>query len=654
MFGIAQTDLKSISRDLRFRRDDVDVEQFGAALKRSEAVATAWRELPMAERYDAELKAAKQHGETLAAQFAALQKLKTEIGAEGFDGRAAAVAEAGDKFTSSLRGAVDDADAVMTERILQSLATMKAARSEYRRSTDNSQLGAFEASKSRIERAIGKLTVPWSKQAELATELDAYGEAFTAWSTAENEFVQAAEKLSGAFDVVGPMLADLDQKAAADGDAAAQRLAAAQGFTQAVILAAILAGVLVGLLSAVIMTRTTSRPLARLRDAMLALAGGARDVEAPGADRGDEIGQMAQAVLTFRQAAIDRERLEREAQDERRMSEGERLAREAETRRNEAERAAASREQADVVHVLAAALKGLSTGDLTVQIDAPFPPDYEALRHDFNEAAQQMRAAMGEVLATAGAIRAHVGELAGASDDLAQRTQTQAASLDLAGARARELAASVRASAHASADAAQAARKAMSVAETGGGVVVQAVDAMERIEGASKRISEITTLIDDIAFQTNLLALNAAVEAARAGDAGKGFAVVASEVRTLAQRAGASSRDISGLIATSSAEIAQGAALVRSTGEALSQIVSAARQVAGDVDGISTAAADQMQRIAAMGDAVSEMEQVTQQDAALAEESAASAATLTEEVERLNALIGEFQLETIPQARRAA
>ena len=653
-FGLAQVELKAISRDLRFRRDDVDVERFSAALGTASALAATLERLPLHERYGVELAAARAHGVAVAESFQSVQKLKQTIGAEGFDGLASGLAEAADKVTSRVRGEIDDEDALLSERMLQALAAMRAAKSEYRRTTDNSQLGEFEVSKGRVERAIARLHLDEAAKSSLAADLETYASRFAAWTEAENAYMQAAEKLTGAFDVIGPTLSELERKAAADGEAAGQRLADAQALTQRIILAAILAGLAFGVACAVLVSRTTARPLARLRDAMLALASGRTDVEIAAADRADEIGQMAQAVQTFRQAALDRARLEHEAEEERRGAEHERDARELESRRNEAARAEFTRQQAHVVSMLAEGLKALSTGDLTMRIEQAFPPEYEGLRSDFNEAASQMQQAIAEVMTSVGTIRTHVAELAGASEDLARRTQQQAASLDHTGASARELAASVRASATSSHDAAGAASKAMSVAEKGGGVVQQAVDAMSRIEGASQRINEITTVIDDIAFQTNLLALNAAVEAARAGEAGKGFAVVASEVRTLAQRAGEASRDISALIASSSAEVTQGAALVRSTGEALAQIVAAARQVAADVDGISTAASEQMSQIAAMGEAVTEMEHVTQQDAALAEQSAASSASLTDEVERLNDLVGEFRIQATGRRRLAA
>jgi methyl-accepting chemotaxis protein len=166
---------------------------------------------------------------------------------------------------------------------------------------------------------------------------------------------------------------------------------------------------------------------------------------------------------------------------------------------------------------------------------------------------------------------------------------------------------------------------------------------MSRIELASRKISDITSVIDEIAFQTNLLALNAAVEAARAGDAGKGFAVVASEVRTLAQRSGDAAKDITALISESGREVEQGVALVRAAGEALSQIVDASKKVSATVSDISAASTEQANGIDEMSQTVAHMDEMTQQNAALAEESAASATSLMNQIQQLNGLVASFR-----------
>jgi methyl-accepting chemotaxis protein len=193
----------------------------------------------------------------------------------------------------------------------------------------------------------------------------------------------------------------------------------------------------------------------------------------------------------------------------------------------------------------------------------------------------------------------------------------------------------------------------MTIAEQGGGIARQAVEAMTRIEGASRQIADITSVIDGIAFQTNLLALNAAVESARAGEAGKGFAVVASEVRTLAQRSGEASRSINALIVSSNSEIAQGVTLVRSAGAALEKIVGASKEVAANVSGISVGSSEQANGVDELSQILAVMDGATQHNAALAEQSAASIAALSNQIARLDALIATFKVddEPVPDAQ---
>ena len=238
------------------------------------------------------------------------------------------------------------------------------------------------------------------------------------------------------------------------------------------------------------------------------------------------------------------------------------------------------------------------------------------------------------------------------ADDLSKRTEEQASSLEETAATTEELAASVKASAQGSRQAAAIANEAMQAAQSGGAIATEAVEAMARIESASQKISDIIRVIDDIAFQTNLLALNAAVEAARAGDAGKGFAVVASEVRTLAQRSSSAAKDISGLISSSNAEVTGGVKLVRQAGEQLAQILSASQKVASTIAEISAAAGEQASGIDEMSQAVAHLDEMTQQNAALAEESAASAASLTGRIGQLNELVAAFR--TGPEGASAA
>jgi methyl-accepting chemotaxis protein len=296
-----------------------------------------------------------------------------------------------------------------------------------------------------------------------------------------------------------------------------------------------------------------------------------------------------------------------------------------------------------VMNDFATTLAAVSNGDLTRTIDADYEGVFGQLQSGLNDTILKLSDTVATIQTTAIDVSGAAREINAGADDLSRRTEEQASSLEQTAATTEELAASVKASAQSSRQAVDLAEEAMKVAQTGGTIVTQAVEAMTRIEQASQKITDITSVIDDIAFQTNLLALNAAVEAARAGEAGKGFAVVASEVRTLAQRSSDAAKDITGLINTSTTEVAQGVKLVRSAGDALGKIVDASQKVASTVSEISAASSEQANGIDEMSQAVAHMDEMTQQNAALAEESAASAGSLSSQIQRLNDLVATFR-----------
>ena len=315
-------------------------------------------------------------------------------------------------------------------------------------------------------------------------------------------------------------------------------------------------------------------------------------------------------------------------------------------RANEAareERARMEAVQAHVVDALRSGLGALADGDLTHAIEEAFGEDYEQLRVDFNRAITTLHKAMTSLTQTAHSIQSGAGEISAAADDLSQRTENQAATLEETAAALDELTASVRSSADGASQAAQAVNSARQDAEQSGETVRQAVAAMNRIEKSSEQISRIISVIDDIAFQTNLLALNAGVEAARAGDAGRGFAVVASEVRALAQRSSEAAKEIKGLISESSEQVGEGVDLVGQAGEALAHIVARVSEIAERVSEIASSAREQSTGLGEINTGVNQLDQVTQQNAAMVEESTAASHALNGEAEQLAALVGRFR-----------
>lgn len=299
----------------------------------------------------------------------------------------------------------------------------------------------------------------------------------------------------------------------------------------------------------------------------------------------------------------------------------------------------------NAVGEFATVVGGLAEGDLTRRMTGTYRGRLAELKSSLNTALAHLGETVATIQGRAGNVARAATEIDSGAGDLAERTEQTAANLEETAATTEQLAASVKHSASRSREATELANEAMGVAQDGKDVVAQAVSAIERIETSSVRISEIVSVIDDIAFQTNLLALNAAVEAARAGDAGRGFAVVASEVRALAQRSGQAAKDIKGLIVSSNEQVFEGVRFVRSTGDALERIVAAAGKVSTTVVEISQAAAEQAHGIEEMSRAVAHMDETTQQNAALAEQSATSATELMTEIGALRTLVSFFRAD---------
>lgn len=301
-------------------------------------------------------------------------------------------------------------------------------------------------------------------------------------------------------------------------------------------------------------------------------------------------------------------------------------------------------EQALVVETLSVGLKQISEGDLTVSIDTTFSEDYEQLRADFNVAISNLKDALRHVVLNANVIHDESGSINSSVTELAKRTESQAATLEETAAATHELTASVTSSAKGAENAARIANEARENAQSSGGIVSEAADAMSEIEASSDEVSKIIGVIDDIAFQTNLLALNAGVEAARAGSAGRGFAVVASEVRALAQRCLNASNEITALISSSGQQVKRGVSLVGKAGYALESIAASVLEISDNVSQIAQAAGEQSNGLGEINVALEQLDQATQHNAAMAEETSAAAQALSEEAKQLTETTNQFDL----------
>ncbi|MGO6969758.1 HAMP domain-containing methyl-accepting chemotaxis protein [Rhizobium leguminosarum] len=382
-----------------------------------------------------------------------------------------------------------------------------------------------------------------------------------------------------------------------------------------------------------------ANPITGITASMRRLAGGDTDSEIPFADRADEIGSMAGAVEIFRQAAIANKRMAMDAEENRNRAEADRLA------AQEQAEADASERLRIATSGLAAGLKRLAAGDLAFQLNETFAPDFEALRHDFNQSVMQLGATLRAISESIGTIDEGTREISSGASDLSKRTEQQAASLEETAAALEEITANVSNSSKRTEETRTVATEANRSAGISAEVVSHAEEAMERIETSSQQISNIISVIDEIAFQTNLLALNAGVEAARAGEAGKGFAVVAQEVRELAQRSASAAKEIKGLIQNSSKEVEGGVKLVRDTGQALKTIGSFITQINHHMDSIATSAKEQSIGLSEVNVAVNRMDQTTQQNATMVQQSTAASNSLAQEAQKLRELIAQFRLD---------
>ncbi|WP_349963006.1 methyl-accepting chemotaxis protein [Rhizobium sp. ZPR3] len=429
------------------------------------------------------------------------------------------------------------------------------------------------------------------------------------------------------------------------------------------------------MLSVYVTARQIVRPMTGLTDTMTVLADGNLSVDIPGSARGDELGAMARAVEVFKQNGIKvREMNAQEAALQAKSADlqssiGEVVS--AAVAGDFTQRITKRYDNADLDRFAASVnelvtsvdrgvaetrrvVSALADGDLTENMRGEFQGAFGELKNNVNATMANLRSVLGEVRAAIDTINGGAGEMRIASGDLSKRTEQQAAALEETSSALEEITVAVKSSTERATEASHMVDEARKSTERSSAVVKDAVAAMGRIEQASGEIGQIINVIDEIAFQTNLLALNAGVEAARAGDAGKGFAVVAQEVRELAQRSATAAKDIKALINRSGEEVDTGVKLVTATGDALGLIQGHVIKVNEHVHSIATAAREQSTGLSEVSTAVNQMDQTTQQNAAMVEESTAATNRLADEAVNLAQLIARFKLDGQVSAPRAA
>ncbi|MFD1746144.1 methyl-accepting chemotaxis protein [Rhizobium helianthi] len=570
----------------------------------------------------------------------------------------------------------------ITNRLNISIANLRGLQTRHILTTDPQAMEETDAS---LTKEVKKLKERMAIYAPMVS-LEVEKLAFAGFTKAAEEYLalndklvalsRAGKKQEAANLLTGDMVKSYDQMdnfadefRDANVAAAKQMYAdSAASFSRSVISngLVLLVGVIAGITATLFVIREVSRPIDRITQLMRRLASADFAMDIPFINRRNEIGEMAKAVQVFKENGIRiRDLSEQEASYGQKCEE---LRRDIGDMVGAALRGDFTRRMSITYHFdelnafasamneLVASIDGglgetrrvmsaLAQGDLTEGMRGAFHGAFAELQNNVNATMESLRIVVQEVRQSVDQINSGSDELRTASDDLAKRTERQAAALEETSSALEEITTAVGRSTQRATNAARKVDDARHSTEQSRKVVDDAISAMQRIEAASGQISQIINVIDEIAFQTNLLALNAGVEAARAGEAGKGFAVVAQEVRELAQRSAVAAKDIKALITKSGEEVDAGVRLVMATGDALSQIRVHVDGINEEVHSIAATSQEQSSSLIEINTAIGQMDQVTQRNAAMVEETTAGTVKLADDARQLFALISRFKLE---------
>ena len=516
-------------------------------------------------------------------------------------------------------------------------------------SGDENFLEPYHAGKKRFAESLDKLLKLTSDNPAQQERLRKIGDGEKKWATtiAEREIRLGSNRatLQEARDIeasgAGKGLMDAIRVAHAEFETAERALlverSAAKHETQSLAVWSMIIGTVIMVMLSIAIgwffNANIAKAIAQMTRAMSDIAGGDIDTEVPHSNRADEVGAMAKAVNVFKDNAIRNGQLELEQKEQETRSEEE---------RQKAQEEAIGSERTIVVNSFGEALAQIAQRNLSFRMTADVPQAYETLKDNFNSSINDLEEAFVQVGKNVGSINNGTQEIRQVSEQLTNRTESQAASVEETASAVVEINSVVKNTAERAVDAGKRVDEAKSEAENSGRIVREARAAMEEIKNSSEEITNITNIIDGIAFQTNLLALNAGVEAARAGEAGKGFAVVAQEVRELAQRCTTAAKDIADLIVKSAGQVNSGFELVTKTESGLDTIVTSVNEVHGHMKAIADAAQEQATGLDEINTSITQIDETTQQNACMAEEATAATHILENEVQSLRTIIGTF------------